>query len=234
MIDPIYGKSYKFEFPGSYKVDEMDLIDLRRKIMKYCNKSQGAIGPCRVCPQKCTAGIRALELYDGIDALKASEPEVAKDILKSAEKEEKKEPEKVTKEVVEMKEKKKSGRPLSRWYEDATASGDPVKWCVDNLGITVQQAKKRIYMYEYNRGLRRSAKEETIAPVAKVNPGPVVKTEEGLSLIDAMQSEMEMLTKKQEEYRAQIEILNDKHKKISDRIEAISMCIELYKEKVAL
>lgn len=230
----VLARQGKFEFPNQYVIDEMDLIDLRRKILKWCAKSQGAIGPCRDCRAKCSAGIKAIALYDGGEASKASKPEVEVPVLKSEVKEEKKEPEKITKEVVEMKEKKKVGRPVSRWYEDAVASGDPVKWCMDNLGITIQQAKKRIYMYEYNRGLRKTAKEEPAVSIAKADQGPIVKVDEGLSLIDAMQAEMQMLTRKQEEYKAQIDILTDKHKKISDRIEAITMCIELYKEKVAL
>lgn len=237
MID-IYGKSYKFEFPGNYNVDEMDLIDLRRKIMKMCAKSQGAIGPCRSCVSKCSAGIRAIELYDGIDAPKASEPEVAESVSLPV-KEEKKEPEKIKKEVIEMKDKKKD-KPVSKWYEDAMASGNPEKWCVDNLGLTLQQAKKRIYMYEYNRfGIRRTKHTEVsktiTGPVVKNVSGPVVKTEDSdFSMIDMMQSEMQMLTKKQEEYKAQIDELTDKHKRISDRIEAITMCIELYKDKLSL
>lgn len=228
MVDPVHGKSYKFEFPGNYNVEEMDLIDIRRKIMKWCAKSQGAIGPCRECKSKCSAGIKAIELYDGIDAPKASEPEVKKNVPQVANDEKEK---RENKKEMKNAGNKKSGRPVSKWYEDAMASGEPEKWCVDNLHITIQQAKKRIYMYEYNRfGVRR-----TKQAVAKVSPGPVIKTQEAdFSLIDAMQTEMQALTKKQKEYKAQIDDLTDKHKKISDRIEAITMCIELYKEKVTL
>ena len=229
MINPVYGKSYTFEFPGNYDIEEMDLIDIRRKIMKWCAKSQGAIGPCRNCESKCSAGIKALELYDGINAVVALEPSAVKHVINSVV--DKEPEEKIKEESVEMKDKKK---PVSKWYEEAESSGDPVKWCVDNLGITVQQAKKRIYMYEYNRGLRRSTKEETVLPVMKTDSGLIAKTETESSLIDAMRSEMEMLTRKQKEYKAQIDDLTSKHEKISDRIEAISMCIELYKDKLTL
>lgn len=234
----LYAKQSKFEFPDDRTIDQMDLIDIRRKIMKWCAKSQGAIGPCRVCDPKCQAGIRAIELYDGIQAAEAVEPSVEKTVTKN---EEKKEPEKIKKEVVAMKKEKKR-RPVSQWYDEAMASGAPEEWCVKNLGITIQQAKKRIYMYEYNRfGIRRTKNAEASAtrpvegPVVKVDQGPVAKAEKkDFSLIDAMMSEMQMLTRKQEEYKAQIDDLTEKHRKISDRIEAITMCIELYKDKASL
>lgn len=234
MIDPVYGKSYKFEIPGNYNIEEMDLIDLRRKIMKWCHKSQGAIGPCRDCVQKCSAGLRAIELYDGIDAARASEPEVNNPFIKKEEKV----PVEIKKEVVEMKEeKKKVGRPVSKWYEDAVASGDPVKWCIDNLGISEQKAKKRVYMYEYNRfGMRRSKNEtkteeaKTVAgPIVKAAPEPVAKTDNDVSLISAMEIEMKNLEAKQVEYKTRIDELTNEYNKISNKLEAISMCIEQYR-----
>ena len=229
MIDPVYGKSYKFEIPGNYNIEEMDLIDLRRKIMKWCHKSQGAIGPCRDCVQKCSAGLRAIELYDGIDAPKASEPEVNNPFVRKN----KEVPVEIKEEAVEMKEeKKKIGRPVSKWYEDAVASGDPVKWCMDNLGLTEQKAKKRVYMYEYNRfGIRRSKSEpKTVTgPVVKTAPEPVVKIDNDVSLISAMEIEMKNLEAKQQEYKTRIDELTSEYNKISNKLEAISMCIEQYR-----
>jgi hypothetical protein len=227
-------KQYKFEFPNQQSVDEMPLIDLRRKILRWCNKSQGAIEPCRACANKCSAGIRAISLYDGIDAPKASEP--SSNNFNTEEKVAGKEKE--NSEEVKT-EKNKVGKPLSKWYEDAIGSGDPVEWCVSHLGITVKQAKKRIYMYEYNRfgakGTKQTESPENKKHVAKSAPDPIAKTDDSASsLVDMMQSEMQTLTKKQEECRAQIDMLTEKHKNITDRIEAIAMCIELYKEKLAL
>lgn len=235
--DPLLSRNKQFEFPKQYVVDEMDLIDLRRKIMKWCAKSQGAIGPCRSCPQKCSAGIRALALYDGGEVPKTSEPEVVSSTVEK----EKKEPVEIKEEVVEMT-KENDGKPVSKWYKDAVASGDPVKWCMDNLGLTIQKAKKRIYMYEYNRfGVRRTKQAETSAvksnpgPVIKTDPGPVIKTDsEDSSLVSAMQTRMKILTEKQQQYKAQIEELTDKYKKVNDQIEAITMCIELLNDKVSI
>ena len=244
--DPLLSKSTKFEFPNQYDVDQMDLIDLRRKIMKWCAKSQGAIGPCRECVQKCNAGIRALKLYDGIDATKASEPEVNNPFVRKN----KEVPVKIKEEVVKMnKGKKETERPVSKWYEDAVASGDPVKWCMDNLNLPEQKAKKRVYMYEYNRfGMRRHkddtkpSKEVKVAvgpvvkvmpePVVKVAPEPVAKIADDTSLITAMETEMKTLTAKKQEYRTKIDEMTNEYKKISDRLEAITMCVEQYRSTV--
>lgn len=233
MIDPVYGKSYKFEIPGNYNLEEMDLIDIRRKIMRWCAKSQGAIGPCRLCTSQCSAGIRALELYDGIDAPKASEPEVAKTIIRKEEKV----PVEIKKEITNMKkEEKKKGRPVSKWYEEAVASGDPVKWCMDNLNLTIQKAKKRVYMYEYNRfGMRRSKSEEKKEEkvVAAVAPEPVLKSKtDDTSLIAAMETEMKTLSAKKQEYKTKIDEMTIEYNKISDRLEAISMCVEQYRSTI--
>lgn len=229
---PLLSQNKQFEFPNQYIVDEMDLIDLRRKIMKWCAKSQGAISPCRACPNKCSAGIRALALYDGVEVPKTSEPEVAKPTIK----EEKKEPVEIKKEVIEMKkEDKKRGRPVSKWYEDAVASGDPVKWCMDNLGLTIQKAKKRIYMYEYNRFGTRRSKDETkveTGPIVKVASEHVVKADNDMSLISAMETEMKNLEAKQQEYKTRIDELTSEYNKISNKLEAISMCIEQYRSIV--
>lgn len=216
----------KFEFPNQYVIDEMDLIDLRRKILKWCAKSQGAIGPCRDCRAKCSAGIRAIALYDGDEATRASEPEVVKPVIK----EEKKVPVEIKEEVVKMKDRKK-GRPVSKWYTDAMASGDAVKWCVDNLGITIQQAKKRIYMYEYNRfGARRTKPAETVE-IKTVSESVAKTPADDFSLVSAMETKMKVLTERQQSYKVQIDELTAEYKKITDQLEAITMCIELLNEK---
>ena len=234
MIDPIYEKG-KHEIPN-YNIEEMDLIDLRRKIMKWCNKSQGAIGPCRSCVSKCQAGIKALELYDGIDAARASEPEVSNPFVRKPAKapEEIKKVEIKKEEPKMKKEEKKSGeKPISKWYEDAVASGDPVKWCVENLGLTIQKAKKRVYMYEYNRfGMRRTKNnpEQTKMVAA---PEPVAKTaNDEVSLITVMEAEMKSLEAKQQEYKARIDELTAEYNRISNKLEAISMCVEQYRSVV--
>lgn len=221
-----------------FDVEKMDLIDLRRKVMKQCTRSQGAIGPCRSCTFRCKAGERALDLYDGIDAPQASEPAIPEPVKEQPEETKKEEPKmKETKEKKERKEKS-----VAAWYTSAVDSGDPVKWCMNNLGLTIQQAKKRIYMYEYNRfGVRRTKQAETSAvksnpgPVIKTDPGPVIKTDsEDSSLVSAMQTRMKILTEKQQQYKAQIEELTDKYKKVNDQIEAITMCIELLNDKVSI
>lgn len=215
--DVLLSRNKQFELPSDEKISEMDLIDLRRKIMKWCAKSQGAVGPCRSCPSKCTAGIRAIALYDGIDAPKASEPEVNV----SEEKVE------IKKEVTKMKREK----PVAKWYQDAKASEDPVKWCVENMGMTEQQAKKRLYMYEYNRfGIRRSTTVEK--QEVKATPEPVVKTSvDDISLMAAMDAKMKVLTERQQSCKVRIDELTAEYKKITDQLEAISICIDVLAEK---
>ena len=241
--DSILSRNKSFEFPNQYVIENMDLIDLRRKILKWCGKSQGAIGPCRDCPEKCSGGIRAIQLYDGAEAPKASGPEVTTANTKKKEKA----PTETKKETTKMKkEEKKKGRPVSQWYDDAVASGDPVKWCMDHLNITEQKAKKRVYMYEYNRfGMRRSkteAKEKKVTkpvvntvsePVVKAVAEPVMKTEtDDTSLIIAMETEMKTLTAKKQEYRTKIDEMTNEYNKISDRLEAITMCVEQYRSTI--
>ena len=228
----------KFEFPSSYELDKMDLIDLRRKILKWCAKSQGAVSPCRSC-KGCEAGIRAVAMVDGEEAPKASEPETTVVVKKEPEVIK---PNKIVKEVPEMKKEKEREKPISQWYKDAIASGDAVKWCMDNLGLTIQKAKKRVYMYEYNRfGTRRT--KQTEGPILKSDPGPELKVETAteakiedgdISLVSAMQMKMKILLEKQQEYKTQIDDLTDKYKKINDQIEAITMCIELLNDKVTV
>lgn len=208
----------QFEFPTPQELDKMDLIDIRRKLMRWCAKSQGAIGPCRAC-MKCEAGVRAVALYDGSEAPKASEPVVTKESNKEVAEE------KGSKE--EMTKENKKEKPVAEWYTKAVNSGDPVKWCMDNLGLSIQKAKKRIYMYEYNRfGARRTKQEENTGPVLSVKAST-----EDVSLVTAMETKMKLLTEKQQSCKAKIDELTTEYKRISDQLEAITMCIELLNEK---
>lgn len=233
--DPIYSKQAKEIIPN-YDIEKMDLIDLRRKIMRWCSKSQGAIGPCRSCPSKCQAGIMAIRLYDGVDAAGASEPEVNNPFIRKQEKDIKEVDDvKIEKEEPKMKKEgnKNSEKPVAKWYEDAVASGDPVKWCVDNLGLTIQKSKKRIYMYEYNRfGMRRTKNDsEQTGMMIATEPAAKASNNE-MSLITAMETEMRSLEAKQQEYKTRIDELTAEYNRISNKLEAISMCVEQYRSVV--
>lgn len=216
----------KFEMPPESEIEKMDLIDVRRKLMKFCDESQGAIGPCRTCMRKCNAGKWALQLYDRLQVPKTEEPEVAKNI--SEEKDE--------------KQTTQSGGQVAQWYIDAKASKDPVAWCVDNLHITRQQASKKIYMYEYNhfgtlrtKNTAKATEKPRLKHAAKAAEKPANQTDESdFSLATDLQQKMEMLTKRQSDYREQIayhqckiDELKKKEKKVTDQIDAVSMCLEL-------
>ena len=221
-------KQGKFTFPSQAEVEKMDLIDIRRKIMKFCMKSQGAIAPCRTCSNKCVAGRWAVKLYDGLDIPKVETP---------------------VPQPVKPAEKPKRGRKTSDWYDKAKLSGDIVQWCVDNLGLNIQQAKKKVYMFEYNHfgKLKTNAKKAT--PTKKEVQTPVVRIQkeekvqstceklpmlprfEDCSLADELSAKLEVLNNAKREYEEYVNTVNGYIQKVNDKILEIETCIELLGEQ---
>lgn len=213
----------KFIMPSQAEIERMDLIDVRRKLMKFCDESQGAIGPCRSCMRKCAAGKWAIQLYDRLQVPKTEEPEVTKNNSE------------------ENETAKQNVGKVAQWYIDATASADPVDWCVNKFGISRQKAKKKIYMYEYNHFRTVRTSNTDTAPSKprskkRVSEGPTVKVDDDdFSLMSDLQEKMKILTRRKEEcdtelayHQSQVEKLTAKKKKIVDQIDAVSMCLELF------
>ena len=218
-------KEGSFVPPSDEEIEKMDLIDVRRNVMKWCQVSNGAIGPCRECKHKCKAGKWAIELYDRTAVPKTGGPEVSKTISDN-----KKVDESAEREEIEMPAYTDSGSPTAEWYIAAYASGNPVGYCQHHFNLSIQKAKKKLYMYEYNHFGKLKNKTKTEESPRIQNPAielQQTEVDEDFSLKNDLVQKKEALIKIQEQYKAQLDDLNEKLRKVTNQIDAIAMCLEL-------
>lgn len=215
-------KEGSFIMPSDEEIEKMDLIDVRRNLMKWCEVSQGSISPCRTCKHRCKAGKWALELYDRTAVPKTDGPEVVKKVS-----EEKEDEKKDGVENVHVPELTNAGTPVAQWYVDAKASGNPVEYCRKQFGISASKARRKIYMYEYNHFGALKEKLDIERPSKPVPKKAAEIVDEDFSLEKDLVQKKEALIKIQEQYQAQINELNERLAKITNQIDSINMCLEL-------
>lgn len=197
-------------------LEDMSLEEIVAKYIKTCGKANGNLATCSQCKSPCKQGKRAIQLlstkvyndppiplYGGKTLIEKAREENMKrkkeqsnlsslaEALKEAQKKEEKKTEK----------KKKNYVQWDGWWEESIASGDQVKWLLDNMKISKTQAKKKIYMYKYNHGLLK--KEEQ--PQEEIKEQPVEETVSYKSSDTSIETKIDVLLK-----------LKDEHKKAMD------------------
>lgn len=230
--------------PLDYK--KMTLQELVNTYIKMCAKANGLVSVCSKCQTPCEHGKRAIQLLSGAIYDEPNVPLFANDgLIKKAVEENKKRKEE--KEIVEVKETPKKSKDdrmyLDDWYEKAVASGDPVKWVMEQFGITKTKAKSKIYGWRYRH------KEEEVKPknieVCEVNfkeeekeeEKPVetsVVKEEKQSEPDSIEAKMDALMKLQdkhrkimEEYKAQYEKAKQNYEEIGKKIDILCSAMDI-------
>ena len=240
-----YDVAYVPNGPANYypakDLSEMTLEEIVAKHIKTCGKANGNLAVCSQCKSPCREGKRAIQLlsnkvyndppiplYGGKTLIEkareenlkrkenASNISILADALAEAHKE-------------EHPKKKKRGSYLAwdGWYEEATKTGDPVKWVMDNMKLSKTQAKKKVYMYEYHHGLRQvkeEPKKETVEPVSKETKVESKENKTESKAVDAgIETKIEHLMKLQEEQKkamAEYQKLYEEAKKEYERLKA--------------
>ena len=211
-------------------LQDLSFEEIKNKYLKMCAKSNGDVSVCSKCPTPCTEGRRAIQLlanevyndppiplYGGKTLIEKAREE---NMLRRKEKEEKK--------VDEPRKSKDNRQYIDDWYEKAVASGDPVKWVMDQYGMTKAKAKHKIYSWRYRHEL--TDKKDDLKPVDK----PVEEKNPGF---DKIESKLESLMQLQEkhkkimiEYQQQYEKAKQNYEEISKKIDVLCSAMDIVNE----
>ena len=204
-------------FP-SKDLEDMTLEEIVKKHIKTCGKANGSVAICSQCKSPCREGKRAIQLlankvYD--------DPPIplygGKTLIERAREENMKRRERMegtnmsalAKALEDAKnkalekdkpkeEKQKRGHIVwDGWWETSLASGDQVKWIMENMKLSKTQAKKKIYQYKWYHGMTGSAEKKEEVPVVKVVEKEVIDTN--------IESKLDTLLKQQEEVKKEME-----------------------------
>lgn len=223
--------------PEDYK--KMTLDKLIEKYIKTCGKAGGDLSVCSKCTNVCEYAKRAIQLKSGEIYDDPPIPlyggktliEMAKEqnMLRRAEKEKK-----------EMEEAKKMEEPKpvykrkvsdEGWYEESLASGDQVKWLMENRNLSKTQAKKKLYMFKYNHGMLN--RKET--PVVKVEEPVVekieVKTEPVIHgddvVLRTLEQKINVLMRQQEEYKTKMEEYTRLYNQTKEQVDVLCKSMDI-------
>jgi len=140
-----YDIPYVRRGPGNYPppkaLEDMTTEEIKKKHILTCGKANGNIEKCRKCISQCQPGKRVIELMNETNTVPLYG---GKTLIQKAQEENRKRREALA----------KGGKPKRNyvrrdgWWEESLASGDQVAWVVTNLGLTKDQAKRRIYQYK--------------------------------------------------------------------------------------
>ena len=206
----------------SKDLNEMTLEEIVTKHIRTCGKANGNVSICSQCKSPCQEGKRAIQLlankvyndppiplYGGKTLIERAREEN----MKRREQKENTNMAALAQALEEAKQKalEKDGLVETKrkayvrrdgWWEESLASGDQVKWLIDNMKMSKTQAKKKIYQYKYMHGLTGQPKIEE--PV--VTPAEDVKIEiPDTKLVSTdVELKLEALLKKQEEYKSEM------------------------------
>lgn len=240
-----YDVAYVPNGPTNYypakALEDMSLEEIVKKYIRTCGKANGNVAICSQCKSPCKEGKRAIQLlankvyndppiplYGGKTLIERAKEENMKrreknnmvalaDALEQAKKEALEKDRKQERPIV----KDKSGNiRWDGWWEESLASGDQIKWLIDNMKLSKSQAKAKIYHYKYDHGLinkkeKVEVKKETPKPVEQ----PVV-TSEVKESENKIETKIELLMRKQEEYKQEMDkymkLYNEAKKKYDD------------------
>lgn len=199
----------KYEPPKA--VDDMSLDEIKRKYIKTCGKANGNISVCSKCTNPCEEGKRAIQLlanqiynnppiplYGGKTLIEKAREE---NMERRKKMEENAEFVKAVETAQNKPTKKRGYIKWDGWWEESLASGDQVKWLMDNMKISKSKAKHKIYQYKWSHNMVGSgAEKEQVTP--KEEPKEEIKQETKTD--SSIESKLESLMQEQEEYKKQM------------------------------
>lgn len=134
-------------------LEEMSLKEIVDKHIRTCAKANGQVSICSHCVSPCREGKRALELVSGDKQVETEVPLFdGKTMLELARQQNAE-----RRAQMEVKEEKPKKIHWKNWYEEAKASGDAVKWVMENMGLPKAKALNKIYQYRYYMKTKGSA-----------------------------------------------------------------------------
>ena len=227
--------------PRSYyppiDINKMSYEEIVQKYIKTCGKANGEISVCSKCPTPCPEGRRAIQMLANEVY---SDPPIplygGKTLIERAKEEnmlrrQKLEEEQKAKEEQKMEETKKSKdnrQYIDNWYEKAVASGDPVKWVMEQYGMTKAKAKHKIYSWKYRHQIDEPAKHAKV----KEEPVPVVKVEQPVIIketaeTDSIEAKIDSLMKLQEKHKNIMLEMQQQYEKAKAKYEEISKKVDI-------
>ena len=208
-------------------LQDMSFEEIQNKYLKMCAKANGNVSVCSKCPTPCAEGKRAIQLlanevyndppiplYGGKTLIEKAREE---NMLRRQKLEQEKQ-------MGEVKKSKDNRTYIDDWYEKAESSGDPVKWVMENYGITKAKAKHKLYSWRYRHQTEEKIKEP--APIKEP-----IKTKESeskdLSVTDSIESKMDTLMKLQEKYKNVMVEMQKQYEKAKAEYDAVSKKIDV-------
>lgn len=238
-------------------LEDMSLEEIVSKYIKTCGKANGNLATCSQCKSPCKQGKRAIQLlsnkvyndppiplYGGKTLIEKAREENMKrrkeqsnvtslaEALKAAQ----------NKEIEQPEKKKKKYVQWDGWWEESIASGDQVKWLIDNMKISKTQAKKKIYMYKYNHGMlinketEKKQKEETktieeAKSVEISEPGSTKSSDSTIETkIDTLLKMKDEQKKAMDEYFKLYENAKKEYEKIEKKIDTLCSAMDIINE----
>lgn len=203
-------------------LEEMSLKEIVDKHIKTCAKANGQVSVCSHCLSQCQQGKRALELVSGNKAVEEPVPLFdGKTMLELARQQNEERRAKMEK-AEEIKPRKVSRKD---WYEEAKASGDPVQWIMDNLGLSRTKAQNKIYQYRYYLKTKGATRVENVAPETEVKVPQAFDSK--LETLRSMKEQHEkMMTYYLENYQEEEKIVKDLEAKIDVLCKAMDIMSE--------
>ena len=207
---------YNPPFPA-VPLQDMTLEEIKKKYLKMCAKSYGDVSVCSQCPTPCPEGKRAIQL---VSNQVYDDPPIplygGKTLIEKA-----REENMLRRQQKELKPKmsKDNRMYIDDWYEKAEASGDPVKWVMDNYNISKTKAKSKIYAWRYRHQEPKEVKEE-------VKEEPKVIKEEPKEP-NSIEAKIDVLMKLQEKHKKIMQEYLEQYEKAKQNYEEISKKIDI-------
>lgn len=208
-------------------LQDMSFEEIQSKYLKMCAKANGNVSVCSKCPTPCVEGKRAIQLlanevyndppiplYGGKTLIEKAREE---NMLRRQKLEQEKQ-------MGEVKKSKDNRTYIDDWYEKAESSGDPVKWVMENYGITKAKAKHKLYSWRY----RHQTEEKIKEPIPTKEQIETKESEsKDLSVTDSIESKMDALMKLQEKYKNVMVEMQKQYEKAKAEYDAVSKKIDV-------
>ena len=201
-------------------LQDMTLEEIKKKYI--CAKANGDISVCSKCLTPCDYGKRAIQLaanevysdppvplYGGMTLIERARQE---NMLRRQQKEKKEENK-------EMKKSKDNRIYIENWYEKAQASGDPIKWIMEQYNIDRTKAMAKVCQWR-NRHKTEEPKKVLLAEKPKEIPAG----------FESVETKIDSLMKQQDEYKQIILKYQKLYDEVSSKIDVLCRAMDIVNE----
>ena len=212
-------------------LQEMTLVEIKKKYIKTCAKANGDVSECSKCKTPCPEGKRAIQLianeiyndppvplYGGKTLIeRAREVNAKRKADKTLD----------NKQDQEVNITKKKRIYIANWYEKAMASEDPVKWIMETYGCDKAKAKQKIWDQRYK--MKKQGKQVNIAKPSTENS--LIKEESSIeNKLDLLMKEQENQKKTMEEYMRLYEEAKKRYDEIKQKTDVLCNAMDILNE----